>query len=129
VNQVEIHPLLTQDTLVKWSQENGILISAYCPLGGQSLEGQAPPVLQQEVILKIAQKYNKSAAHVTLRWAIQRGINPLPKSAKQERIASNFDIFDFELTADEVKAITALNKNDRFNDPATWGPSWLAIFA
>jgi len=126
VNQVEVHPLLTQEGLVKFCAENGILISAYCPLGGQSA-GKGS-VLELETVKKIGHKHKKTAAQVLLRWAIQVGINPLPKSAKQERIEENFNIFDFELSLDEVKEISGLNQNRRFNNPATWGPSWLPIF-
>jgi len=126
VNQVELHPLLTQEQLRQASEENGILISAYCPLGGQ--RGGLASVLDIDVVKSIAKKHNKTPAQIVLRWSIQVGLNPLPKSAKLERIESNFAIFDFELSEEEVKQVSAANQNQRFNDPATWGPGWLAIF-
>jgi len=131
VNQVELHPLLTQDDLVKFHQENGILISAYAPLGGQHASLGSNPVLGLEPVKRIAQKHKKSVGQVLLRWSIQRGLNPLPKSSKKERIEENLHIFDFELDETEVKEISALNQNQRFNfpTPETWGASWPAVFA
>eukprot|EP00026_Physarum_polycephalum_P012510 Phypoly_transcript_12831.p1 GENE.Phypoly_transcript_12831~~Phypoly_transcript_12831.p1 ORF type:complete len:309 (-),score=57.72 Phypoly_transcript_12831:113-1039(-) len=126
VNQVELHPMLTQEGLVSFCRDNGILISAYAPLGGQ--RGGTATVQEQEVVHKIAHKHKKTVAQVLLRWSVQLGINPLPKSAKHERVASNFEIFEFELSPEEMKEISALNKNLRFNDPKTWGPEWLPIF-
>eukprot|EP01111_Echinosteliopsis_oligospora_P009843 TRINITY_DN2961_c0_g1_i1.p1 TRINITY_DN2961_c0_g1~~TRINITY_DN2961_c0_g1_i1.p1 ORF type:complete len:309 (-),score=86.11 TRINITY_DN2961_c0_g1_i1:44-970(-) len=126
VNQVELHPLLTQEDLVSFCRQQGILISGYCPLGGQGSAGKS--VLELDLVSSIGKKYNKTPAQVLLRWSIQLGISPLPKSAKKERMESNFNVFDFQLTEEEVKSISSLNKNQRNNDPAKWGAGWCAIF-
>jgi len=131
VNQVELHPLLTQEDLVKFHKENGILISAYAPLGGQHKSLGSNPVLGLESVQRIAKKHNKSVGQVLLRWSLQVGLNPLPKSSKKERIEENLRIFEFELDEAEVKEISAENRNQRFNNPTpeTWGASWPAVFA
>jgi len=116
VNQVEIHPLLTQTGLVEFSQKQNILISAYFPLGGHRPNDQKS-VLDNELIKKIGDKHKKSSAQVLLRWSLQLGLNPLPKSANATRIKENFEIFDFELTKEEIAEISALNRNERLNGP------------
>jgi len=126
VNQVELHPLLTQEELVKFCQQQGILVSAYCPLGGQRTDTKS--ILELDVVNAIAKKNKKSAAQVLLRWSLQLGLAPLPKSAKKERLEANFDVFDFELTPEEMKSISNLNENYRCNQPTTWGTGWYAIF-
>ncbi|WP_046226329.1 aldo/keto reductase [Paenibacillus dauci] len=111
VNQVELHPLLSQVELRNYCKEQGIQIEAWAPLAqGRLLDN---PVLQE-----IGEKYGKSIAQVLLRWDLQSGIVTIPKSIKQERIVQNADIFDFELSAEDMQQIDDLNQNQRFGaDP------------
>lgn len=111
VNQVELHPLLSQVELRNYCKEQGIQIEAWAPLAqGRLLDN---PTLQA-----IADKHGKSIAQILLRWDIQSGIVTIPKSIKKERIVQNADIYDFELSAEEMKQIDDLNEDRRFGaDP------------
>ena len=106
VNQIEVHPYLTQDALREFGVSKGIHTEAWSPIaqGG---------VLKDETITEIAERVGKSTAQVTLRWHIQRGDIVFPKSVTRSRVEENFDLFDFELTDADVAAITALNKDER----------------
>ncbi|MFC4598652.1 aldo/keto reductase [Cohnella hongkongensis] len=111
VNQVELHPYLTQVELREYNRSKGIQIEAWSPLA-QGL------VLKDPVIEALAAKYGKSAAQIVLRWNLQSGIVTIPKSIQPERIAANADVFDFELSAEDVASIDALNRNQRVgSDP------------
>ena len=113
VNQIESHPLLTQYPLLEYCAEKDIACQAWSPLGG---EGGA--VLKEEAVVSVAAKHGKSPAQVVLRWDLQRGIVPLPRSTRKERIISNLDIFDFELDDADMAAIDALDRGHRFGpDP------------
>ena len=107
VNQIELHPMLSQVELRNYCKEHGIQIEAWAPLAQGRL-------LDNEVIAEIAARHNKTLAQVILRWDLQNGIVTIPKSVKEERIIANADIFDFELSAEEVSRIDALNSNQRF---------------
>ncbi len=117
VNQVEIHPYFSQPALRAFHADLGILTQAWSPIGGilvyvpGSDEGHGP--LTDPVITAIASRYGKTPAQVVLRWHIEHGVSAIPKSVKPHRIAENFDVFDFSLTADEVAAIDALDKGVR----------------
>jgi len=113
VNQVECHPHLSQQPLVDYCKKHGIVFEAWSPLGGTGGN-----LLDDPVLKKIADKHGKSAAQVTLRWELQRDIITIPKSIHQARIIANTDIYGFELSADEMKAIDALDKN-----PQRYGPN------
>lgn len=122
VNQVELHPYLVQDFLVRYCKDLGVVVTAYSPLGAGSYVSiggatEEESVLKEPVIQELAKKYNKSVAQICLRWAVQRGVTLVPKSSKEERIKQNIDVFDFEISEEDFKAISALNKNRRFNDP------------
>lgn len=106
VNQIEVHPYLTQDALREFGVSKGIHTEAWSPIaqGG---------VLKDETITEIAERVGKSTAQVTLRWHIQRGDIVFPKSVTRSRVEENFDLFDFELTDADVAAITGLNKDER----------------
>ncbi|KAG0336869.1 hypothetical protein BG000_006063 [Podila horticola] len=104
VNQVEIHPWLTRKDIVNYSEDHGIAIEAYSPLS----RGQR---LQDPTVSKIGEKYNKSAAQVLIRWSLQRGHVVLPKSGNKGRIEQNADVFDFELSEDDVNILDHLNDN------------------
>ncbi|UNL86773.1 aldo/keto reductase [Priestia koreensis] len=114
VNQVEYHPLLSQEELHQYCKENGIQLEAWSPL----MRGQ---LLENPVLVDIANKYSKSTAQVVLRWDLQNGVVTIPKSTKETRIIENASIFDFQLTDDEMKRISNLNENKRSGtDPATF---------
>ena len=116
VNQIEIHPYYANIENVEYAKKNGIAIEAYSPLGGNGAG-----TLENEVIIALADKYGKTPAQIVLRWELQRGIIVLPKSTHQERIISNFDVFDFELSEDDMNAINKLNKNEKHgSDPETF---------
>ena len=102
VNQIERHPRLNQAPLVKFDREHGIVTQAWSPLGRGTI--LANPVLKQ-----IGDHHHKSPAQVVLRWHLQSGVAFIPKSVHQARIEQNMDIYDFELTADEMAKINALN--------------------
>lgn len=102
VNQIERHPRLNQAPLVKFDREHGIVTQAWSPLGRGTI--LANPVLKQ-----IGDHHHKSPAQVVLRWHLQSGVAFIPKSVHQARIEQNMDIYDFELTADEMAKIDALN--------------------
>ncbi|MGG4034078.1 aldo/keto reductase [Paenibacillus cisolokensis] len=106
VNQVEFHPLLTQEKLRSYCREHGIQLEAWSPL----MQGQ---LLNHPVIMEIAGKYGKTAAQVILRWDLQHGVVTIPKSTKPSRIAENADVFDFELASEDVERIDRLNEDRR----------------
>ncbi|MDP9700863.1 MULTISPECIES: aldo/keto reductase [Paenibacillus] len=111
VNQVELHPLLTQKELRDYCSTHEIQIEAWSPLGQGNL--MEHPLLQD-----IAAKYGKSPAQVILRWDLQNGIVTIPKSVTPERIHANTELYDFELTAEEIEQINGLNEHKRFgSDP------------
>ncbi|GEO25372.1 glyoxal reductase [Alicyclobacillus acidoterrestris] len=110
VNQVECHPLLTQTELRTFCADHKIQFEAWSPL----MQGH----LDNEVLVNIAKKYNKTPAQVVLRWDLQHGIVTIPKSIRESRIIENAQVFDFELSTDDMHAIDALNENRRFGaDP------------
>lgn len=107
VNQIEAHPYLSQEPLRAFCKERNIAVTAWSPLGRGG-------VLQDEVILEISGKYGKSPAQVVLRWHVQNDILVIPKSVTPSRIEENANIFDFELTAEDMNALNELNRNHRF---------------
>lgn len=122
VLQVELHPHLTQEKLLRFCSEEKIAVTAFSPLGAQSyfslnMAKQSESVLAHEVVKDIAQKHARTSAQVVLRWGVQRGTAIVPKSSNAERLHENIALFDFELSGDEMTAICALNRNRRFNDP------------
>ncbi|WP_367069112.1 aldo/keto reductase [Bacillus velezensis] len=106
INQVEYHPRLSQKELLAFCTEQGIQLEAWSPL----MQGQ---LLDHPVLQEIAEKYGKSAAQVILRWDLQNGVITIPKSTKKHRIEENANVFDFELSADDMKRIDDLNENLR----------------
>lgn len=113
VNQLEIHPGFGQFETVKFSQENGIIVTAYSPLGNGE-------ILNNEVLIKMAEKYGKSVPHICYRWVLQHDIMPLTRSHDPERIATNGNIFDFELSDEGMAEIDALPFiGGAANDPDT----------
>lgn len=115
VNQIEVHPYFQQTELQRLHREHGILTQAWAPIGGITFyrPGYSKNAMEDPVIGAIAQKHGKSPAQVMLRWGVQEGRSVIPKSVKPARIAENFDVFDFELSADEIAAIDALDTGVR----------------
>ncbi len=114
VNQIEIHPYLTQEPLRAYDTEHGIATEAWSPIA----QGN---VLDDPVIRAVADRTGKTPAQVVLRWHIQRGDIVFPKSVTPSRMQENFELFDFELDKDDMAAITALNRDERTGpDPDTF---------
>lgn len=107
VNQVELHPDFAQRDVVAANTKHKVITEAWSPLG------QGGDLLKNETLVAIGKKHGKSPAQVVLRWHVQLGHMVIPKSATPERIASNIDVFDFELSADEMKAIAGLDAGKR----------------
>ena len=104
LNQVELHPILSQEKLQNYCQTHQIVLESWSPL----MRGR---LTDHPLLKELAEQYNKDTAQIILRWNVQRGIIPIPKSSKEERIESNADIFDFELTSDEMDKISQLNED------------------
>jgi diketogulonate reductase-like aldo/keto reductase len=115
VNQIELHPYFSQPDVQKADAEHGILTQAWSPIGGITFyrDGQHSSTLQDPIISAIATVHSKTPAQVMLRWHLQQGRSVIPKSTKPARIAENLDVFDFELTADELAAIDGLDTGQR----------------
>lgn len=112
VIQVEAHPYYPQTELKKQIENENIHIQAWFPLGHGD-----PTLREQEIFTELANKYNKSNVQIILRWHIQSGHIVIPGATKEEHIKSNIDIFDFELTDEEMKKIAELDKNKRYYEP------------
>ena len=111
VNQIELHPYLSQKALIKFHQEQDIRTEAWAPIA----KGR---VLGEPIVTALAEKYGKTPAQVVLRWELQQGIIIIPKSVHQNRIIENADIYDFALTEEEMKQIDTLECNGRIGtDP------------
>uniref|UniRef100_A0A8C8DIY6 alcohol dehydrogenase (NADP(+)) n=1 Tax=Oryzias sinensis TaxID=183150 RepID=A0A8C8DIY6_9TELE len=120
VLQVESHPYLAQVELLAHCRDRGLVMTAYSPLGSPDRAWKRPeePVLLQEpVVISLAEKYQKSPAQILLRWQTQRGVVVIPKSVTESRIKENIQVFDFSLEAEEVKSITALDRGCRYIVP------------
>jgi diketogulonate reductase-like aldo/keto reductase len=114
VNQIEVHPYFQQRAVQGLNAEHGIATQAWSPIGGiTSYRGMEKRSFDDPTLLEIAGQHRKTAAQVMLRWHLQEGRSAIPKSVKPERIAENFDVFDFELTREQIDAINALDTGVR----------------
>lgn len=114
INQIELHPFLTQDDVCAFFRAKGIAIEAWSPLGRGAL-------LEHPEVVRVAGEVGRTPAQVLLRWHLQRGHIVIPKSVRKERIYENAALFDFALDDDRMNRINALNKNERFGaDPETF---------
>ena len=102
-NQIEWHPYLDESNVKAACDKHGIAVTAYCPIA----RGRA---VGDEVMTSIGKKYGKSAGQVSLRWLVQKGAIVIPRTSKVERLSENMAIFDFKLSAEDMKAIDALSK-------------------
>jgi 2,5-diketo-D-gluconate reductase A len=105
VNQIEVHPDFANSDAVAASRRHGVVVEAWSPLG----QGK---VLDAQVVARLASVRGRSPAQVILRWHIQHGHITIPKSVHRERMVENFEVFDFELSADEVASIDVLDKGE-----------------
>lgn len=111
VNQMEFHPYLVQQDLIEFCQSKGIQYEAWSPImrGG---------IMDIEFLKILAEKYKKTIAQIVLRWNLQKGIVTIPKSSNKNRIEENGNLFDFELSEEDIQAIDNLDKNQRIGpDP------------
>ena len=103
VNQVELHPQNTKEDMFEYCNKNNIQLVAWSPI----MRGK---IFSNELIISLAEKYKKTIAQIVLRWHVQRGVIPIPKSSNEGRIKENLDIFDFELSSEDMNAISLLNE-------------------
>lgn len=103
VNQVEIHPFTAKNELIKYCNENNIQVVAWSPIS----RGK---VFSNELMIKLSKKYKKTIAQIVLRWHMQKGIIPIPKSSNKNRIKENIDIFDFEISNEDMNLINSLDE-------------------
>lgn len=117
-NQVECHPYLNQSKLLEFCKSKDIVLVAYSALGSQKdpkwVEKDSPYLLEEPILIAIAKKHNRSPGQVALRFQLQRGVAVLAKSFNEKRIKENSEVFDFELTPEDMKAIEGLNRNFRY---------------
>lgn len=108
INQIEIHPYRAQKEIVEYCKDNNIQVVAWGPI----MRGK---VFSDPLMIALAEKYNKSIAQIALRWHLQNGIIPIPKSSNSERIKENLDIFDFNISEEDMIAIDALDRNENIS--------------
>jgi 2,5-diketo-D-gluconate reductase B len=117
-DQVEHHPYLDQSKITDACRRHGLIVTAHCPLGRGRL-------IQDSTLAAIGDRHGKTGAQVALRWAIQQGIVPIPRSSNPQRIAENVDIFDFALSDREIREIHALKRpGSRIANPVGRAPAW-----
>lgn len=105
INQVEIHPFSTKNNIIDYCNTNNIKVVAWSPIA----RGQ---VFDNKVMLDLSKKYNKTISQIILKWHMQKGVIPIPKSSNENRIKENIDIFDFELSNEDIKIIDSLDKGN-----------------
>jgi diketogulonate reductase-like aldo/keto reductase len=111
---MEFHPYLVQQPLIDFCRERGIQYEAWSPL----MQGK---IFELPAMQEMARKYGKSVAQIVLRWDLQKGVVTIPKSSRKERIIANADLFDFELSEADVKALDSMDRQKRFGpDPDTF---------
>ena len=103
VNQVEIHPFSTKNNIINYCKDNNIKVVAWSPIS----RGRG---LSNDLMIDLSQKYKKSIVQIVLRWHMQKGVIPIPKSSNENRIKENIDIFDFEISSEDMKAIDSLDE-------------------
>ncbi|EON67237.1 hypothetical protein W97_06490 [Coniosporium apollinis CBS 100218] len=111
VNQVELHPWLARPDIVQWCEKRGVLLEAYSPLVRSTR-------MDDERLVALSKKHNKTPAHILLRWSLQKKFVPLPKSVTKSRIEENANIYDFELSAEDMKSLETGEYS-----PCTWDPT------
>ena len=122
VLQVELHPYLTQDKLLRYCREEAIAVTGFSPLGAPSylslgMARADESVIATEAVQQMARQHGRTPAQIVLRWGVQRGTAIVPKTVKPDRLKENIALFDFALSDAEMTALSAMNRNRRFNDP------------
>lgn len=126
VLQIEAHPYLAQDKMLRLAGKAGVHVTAFSPFGGKSYvelgmaDAEQDDVTAEEVVRAAAEAHEKTPAQVVLRWAVQRGTSIIPKSTSEAHLRENLEIYDFMLSDDEMAAITALDRGRRYNDPGVF---------
>lgn len=125
VLQVESHPYLAQEKLMRYCRQEALAVTAFSPLGAGSyvplgMASERDSVLEQSLVKDLAVKHSKTPAQVVLRWGVQRGTAVIPKTSRAERLQENLDLFDFALADEDMQALTALDRHQRFNDPGAF---------
>lgn len=123
INQIELHPYNQQSKLVSFCKYKNIAVTAYSPLGSPAnnkKQENPQKLLDDKKINYLASKYNKTAAQILIRWAIQRDTIVIPKSVTSENIKNNIDVFDFELSVDDMNEVEKLDQRHRIVDPSEW---------
>lgn len=133
VLQVETHPRLTQQKLLSYCQQEKIAYTAFSPLGAQSyyslnMADPSESLLEHPDVTTIAEQVNRTAAQVLLRWGVQRGTAVIPKTSSKERMVENIRVFDFELSAEQMRQLDGLDEGRRFNDPGDFGEAAFNTF-
>ncbi|MCW7945171.1 hypothetical protein AAW14_24975 [Streptomyces hygroscopicus] len=114
VNQIQLHPRIVQWESRAYAEKHGIVVQSWSPLG------QGGTLLAEPVVQAVAGRYSKSTAQVVLRWHLEQGLVPIPKSSDRGRLAANLDVFDFHLADDEIKEISGLNGTEQPMNPETF---------
>ena len=125
VNQVELHPYLQLDELREYCEQEGILLTAYSPLGSGDRDPafkrpDEKPILEDPTVAKIAEKHGATPAQVLIAWALERGTSVIPKSVSPKRLEENLQSARVQLDAEDMEKISALDKNDRYVDGTFW---------
>jgi 2,5-diketo-D-gluconate reductase A len=107
INQIELNPLVTREAARAYHSEHGIVTESWSPIGGQGAD-----VLSAPEIIQIAARCERTPAQIVLRWHMQLGLVAVPKSSTASRVRENINIFDFELSADDIAAISALDRGE-----------------
>ena len=101
INQIECHPGFVQQEIIEFCKKQNILVEAWSPLGSGKL-------MKKEQLKEIARKYNKDVAQICIKWCLQNGVLPLPKTSDKERMKSNLNIFDFEISQEDMEILNNL---------------------
>ena len=121
MNQIELHPYNAQTKMLEYCKHENIAVTAYSPLGSPGTREEGEPVLLDDPqVVTIAKNHEKQPAQVLVRWAIQRGTVVIPKSVHPVNIKANFEVFDFELSNDEMGQLNKLDRRFRYTNPASW---------
>ncbi len=131
--QVELHPQNSQEKLIRFAHEQGLRVTAFSVFGASSylelnMAEEGDVLMNDPVVLKLAQQHNKTPAQILLRWAIQRQTLPLSKTCNAERMKENRAVFDFYLSVWDMEALNALNRNRRYNDPGVFCEPGMGTF-
>ncbi|VVC87371.1 unnamed protein product [Leptidea sinapis] len=124
VLQIEVNPTITQEELVSWCHNHGVVVMAYSPFGsilGRKLNAP-PPQANDTVLVGLSGKYNKTVPQILIRYLLDRQLVAIPRSTNDKRIKENIDVMDFSLTTEEIEKLSSFNSNYMLRTPAKWYP-------